>query len=121
MKGSNPRKYNGNRLMNYFFLLIDNLRCFHCDLQFYLSSNYADHMQNTHKMVIRVVASKPKCEVDVPIERLRFVAEKLDSEGSQIVMKRRMSVVPSANSSLDVTTSPGLALKKSKHTFDNVS
>lgn len=60
----------------------DNLRCFQCDIQFYISTNYADHMHQVHNMSIRVLAAKSKCDVDVPIERLRFIPKKLDNDVS---------------------------------------
>lgn len=60
----------------------DNFKCFQCNIQFYISSNYAAHMQSTHNMIIRVLSGKNKSEVDVPIERLRFVPEKLDNDVS---------------------------------------
>lgn len=60
----------------------DSFRCFQCNLQFYLSSGYVEHMQQQHNMQIRVLTSKKKCEVDVPLDRLRFLPQKLDNDVS---------------------------------------
>lgn len=60
----------------------DSFRCFHCNLQFYMSSSYVEHMQDKHGLVIRVLTSKNKSEVDVPLDRLRFLPQKLDNDVS---------------------------------------
>jgi hypothetical protein len=60
----------------------DNFRCFQCNIQFYMSYSYVEHMQQSHSMSIRVISGKKKTEVDVPIERLRFVPETLDNDVS---------------------------------------
>lgn len=60
----------------------DSFRCFNCNVQFYISSNYVEHMQQAHNMLIRVLTSKKKSEVDVPLDRLRFLPERLDNDVS---------------------------------------
>lgn len=60
----------------------DNFRCFHCNIQFYMSSCYVEHMNETHKMTIRVLSGKKASDVDVPIERLRFLPKILYNDVS---------------------------------------
>lgn len=60
----------------------DSFRCFHCNFQFYMSSSYVEHMQTQHGLLIRVLTSKNKSEVDVPLDRLRFLPQKLDNDVS---------------------------------------
>ena len=51
--------------------------CFPCNVQFYWSENYVEHMQNTHNASISVSTDKQLTEIDVPIQRLRFVAQRI--------------------------------------------
>lgn len=61
----------------------DNFRCFKCKIQFYMSASYAEHMQQNHNLSIRVITKKLKTDIDVPIERLRFVPDQLDNDVSK--------------------------------------
>lgn len=56
----------------------DSLKCSICDKQFYLSSIYMDHMKAIHNKNVNIRSNKIKSDVDVPIERLRFIAKRLD-------------------------------------------
>lgn len=58
----------------------NDFKCIHCNVQFYLSSDYVDHMLSTHKVKISLTALKKKSDVDVPMERLRFVPEMLNDD-----------------------------------------
>lgn len=57
-----------------------DFKCVHCNLQFYLSSDYVEHMSSTHKVKITLEQAKKKSDVDVPMERLRFIPEKLNED-----------------------------------------
>jgi hypothetical protein len=56
----------------------DSFRCFQCNVQFYMSSTYVEHMQTLHNLMIRVTSSKSKSEIDVPLNRLRFLPQKMN-------------------------------------------
>lgn len=53
----------------------NDLKCFQCNEQFYISEKYVEHMQVNHRETISVKSSKKRSDIDVPIERLRFVPE----------------------------------------------
>jgi hypothetical protein len=71
--------------------------CNKCNQQFYRSSTYVDHMQNSHKISLEIPELKSKDEVDVPLENLSFATNVPDSERTHpeesIRTKRRLSVV----------------------------
>lgn len=52
----------------------NSLRCLTCDTQFYMSLDYLQHMKTQHGQNVKALTNKGKTDVDVPIERLRFVA-----------------------------------------------
>jgi hypothetical protein len=58
----------------------DDFKCSNCNIQFYMSHNYIEHMLNFHDTHIDITPQKEKSEIDVPIERLRFVSEILEIE-----------------------------------------
>lgn len=58
----------------------DDFKCVHCSLQFYLSSDFVDHMWVTHKVKMTLATNKAKSDVDVPMERLRFLPEKFNED-----------------------------------------
>lgn len=60
-----------------------DFKCGDCDIQFYTSTNYVEHVSMFHQKIVQLKPLKPKAEIDVPIERLRFVAEIFDREVSQ--------------------------------------
>lgn len=62
----------------------NDFKCIHCNEQFYISTDYVEHMKEVHRVTITMEAAKKRSEIDVPLERLRFVAEKL-SEDTSIV------------------------------------
>lgn len=51
----------------------NSLRCSTCDTQFYMSLDYVQHMKSQHDQNVKPFTNKGKTDVDVPIERLRFV------------------------------------------------
>jgi hypothetical protein len=61
----------------------NQFKCEECNIQFYMSLNYVDHIQFFHKQSIYLKTLKPRAEIDIPIERLRFVPEIFDREVSQ--------------------------------------
>lgn len=95
-------------------------------------------MQNTHNMVIRVVTSKNKHDVDVPIERLRFVPQRLNNDVSWFFrneLKTHLTYQsysqddPTPSTSSTSIASPSkatsstfgqISLKRLKNTFDDV-
>lgn len=52
-------------------------KCNVCGEKFLASTNYIEHMTNEHNMQANYSPLKDKSEIDVPIERLRFVPQKL--------------------------------------------
>lgn len=56
----------------------DDFKCVHCSIQFYLSNDFVEHMLKTHKVSVTLNELKKKSDVDVPIERLRFLPEILN-------------------------------------------
>lgn len=64
----------------------DSFRCFQCNVQFYSSTSYVEHMQVQHNMLIRVLTCKNKSEVDVPLDRLRFLPQRMDNDVSMRLM-----------------------------------
>jgi len=60
----------------------DQLNCSTCDMQFHHTSNYCDHMLLSHNVSTNLEAHKDKREVDVPLEKLRFVPERVDNDVS---------------------------------------
>lgn len=57
----------------------DALKCTICNKQFHLSTIYMDHMKAIHNKNVNVRSNKIKSDVDVPIERLRFIARRSDA------------------------------------------
>lgn len=51
----------------------DDFKCGYCDLQFYRSVLYKQHMTEFHKMTFDVPELKKKEEIDVPLETMKFV------------------------------------------------
>lgn len=50
--------------------------CLACDKQFYMSFFYMEHMRDVHNQIVKPTIIKGKTDIDVPIERLRFIAKK---------------------------------------------
>jgi hypothetical protein len=46
-----------------------------------------EHMQTSHNLLIRVLSSKNKTEVDVPLDRLRFLPQRMDNAEIDVSMK----------------------------------
>ncbi|KAG5682230.1 hypothetical protein PVAND_011595 [Polypedilum vanderplanki] len=54
------------------------LKCKECNIQFYMSFDYAEHMRNMHHISINISSNKSKTDIDVPLQRLRFVPKRID-------------------------------------------
>lgn len=55
----------------------DKYNCSTCNRQFYISSEFMDHMKTIHNIFINISTTKTKYDVDVPLERLRFLPRKI--------------------------------------------
>lgn len=62
----------------------DDFKCVHCNIQFYMSTSYVEHMKETHRVTVTLTAAKQRSEIDVPMERLRFLAEKICEDTSLV-------------------------------------
>lgn len=54
----------------------NSLKCFICKVQFYYSADYGAHMNDTHNQEIKIFSQKEKSDLNVPLERLRFLPKK---------------------------------------------
>lgn len=99
-----------------------DFKCIHCNVQFYYSLDYAEHMQNTHKVKLQLSAAKKKDEVDVAIERLRFVPEQLGTDVSlQLILRILIFINNLFQQNYEPSLkSKGLNLKKPKKTFNEI-
>lgn len=77
----------------------NSFNCKICVLQFYYSSDYKDHMKMEHNQNISINTTKVKSDIDVPIERLRF-------------LPRASSEIPKIIKVVKATKAIGLKVKK---------
>jgi hypothetical protein len=50
----------------------DDYKCDECNMQFYYSGLYREHMFETHRKRIHVIEQKTRDEVDVPLDKMTF-------------------------------------------------
>jgi uncharacterized short protein YbdD (DUF466 family) len=61
----------------------DSLKCTVCNIQFYSSDNYVDHMRSSHNKQVAMRAAKSRTEIDVPLQRLRFVPRRVEESSTR--------------------------------------
>jgi hypothetical protein len=56
------------------------LKCTECNVQFYMTENFVEHMQINHSTSVNKTSVKSKTDIDVPLQRLRFVPRRIEDD-----------------------------------------